>query len=262
MTRGILIAGNDSSLFSAASAEAAKRVESFASAFIPNRFPLPEGSGAIQPKAEIAGAINLSWNPSSPISARTLVLAAENRLAQINDAIIICSPPAVFKTTEALTPEEIEILVNDQIKGWFFLIRELFIYFRRAGAGSLSLVAPEETNTGDKQSRDSGGVNTLGIKTPGKNITGKNSNTKNALNRMNQTDLLGPSAGASFRAFAQGILDSHTNEPFQVMGFTGAEAVTGAEADFAAWFFKLLDEGAVKNSGRWHRFSKYKLFKF
>jgi len=250
MTRGILIAGNESTLFNAAAAEAVKRVESFASALIPNRFPLPEGGSVLTPKTEMAGAIPLSWNPSSPISARTLVLAAENRLGKINDAIIVCSPPAVFKSAGNLTPEEIEILVNDHIRGWFFLIRELLLYFRRCEAGSLSLVAPEIPDGG-----------------------------KNAA-----VDLLGPSALASFRAFAQGVLAqgvlaqsvpvpgihaqgvsaqgvpaSQAGELYQVMGFTTAEA--GSEGDFAAWFFKIIDEGSGKNSGRWHKYSKLKFFR-
>ena len=223
MTRAILIAGNESTLLSAAAAEAAERVESFALAVIPNRFPLPEG---VPPAAEKTGgrAVHLSWNPASPISARSLVLAAENRMGQINDAVLICSPPAVFKAVEALTPEEIEILANDQIKGWFFLIRELALYFRRSGSGSLSLVAPELN----------GGKNT-------------------------QTDILGPSAEASFRTFAQGILASSAHEPFRTMGFTGAEA--GAENEYASWLFKIIDEGEKKNSGRWFKYSKRGFFK-
>lgn len=237
MTRGILIAGNESSLFSAAAAEAVKRVNSFASAVIPNRFPLPGGSSAREIKAGTDGAIPLEWSPASPISARTLVLAAENRLAQINDAVVICSPPAVYKTSGALTPEEIEILVNDHIKGWFFLIRELSQYFRRTGSGSLSLVAPEaaaETAAGRDWGRET-----------------RNKNT--------QADLLGSSAAAAFRAFAQSILASSANEPFLTMGFGSAEA--GDEGEFAAWFFKIVDEGARKNSGRWHKFSKMKFFR-
>ena len=232
MTRGILIAGNESSLFSAAAAEASKRVESFASALIQNRFPLLDGGSGLPPKTETDGkAIPLSWNPASPIAARTLVLAAENRLEQINDAIVICSPPAVFKTVEALTPDEIEILVNDHIKGWFYLIRELVQYFRRRGSGSLSLVAHEISAGG-----------------------GRNA----------PADILGPSASASFRAFAQGALvqgafASHAKEAFHTMGFSTAEA--GSEGDFASWFFRIIDEASGKNSGRWHKYSKLKFFR-
>ena len=224
MTRGILLVGNESTLLSAAAAEAAKRVESFALALIPNRFPLPEG--VMPPQAKTTEkAIPLSWNPSSPISARSLVLAAENRMAKINDAVLICSPPAVFKTAETLTPEEIEILVNDHVKGWFFLVRELSLYFRRVGSGSLSLVAPE-------------------IGGGGKSV---------------QIGILGPSAAAAFKIFAQGIVSQAVNGPYYMMGFTGPEA--GAENEFAAWLLKTIDESEKKNSGRWHKYAKYGFFR-
>ena len=225
MTRGILIAGNESALLSALAAEALMRVETFASAVIPNRLSLPEGEK--RPGA-VAGAktsgVPLPWNPSSPISARTLVLAAENRLGRINDAILVCSPPAVYKTAGELSPEEIDALVSDHIKGWFFLIRELAQYFRRAGSGSLSLAAPENNPA-------SGG---------------------------SQADLLGPAASSAFRAFAQGVLASSGNEPFHVMGFTGPES--GSSEEFASWLFKTVDETSRKNSGRWLKYSRLKFF--
>ena len=232
MTRGIIIAGNESSLFTAIGGEAAKRVKSFASVPIQSRFT---ETGPVLSETETAGgAIPLSWNPASAISARTLVLAAENRLKKINDAILICSPPAVFKNADALTPKEIEILVDDHIKGWFFLIRELILYFRNAGTGLLALVAPDISPGGERS---------------GKSAAGRN----------NQLDLLGPSAAASFRSHSQSIVASLSGEPYQVMGFTGSEA--GAEEEFASWLFKIIDEAAPKNSGRWHKYSKRGFFR-
>jgi len=225
MTRGIMIAGNEGPLFTALAGEAVNRVESFASVIIPNRF-LPEKDKVQQPKLESGGgAIPLSWNPASPISARTVILAAENRLGQINDAVLVCSPPTVFKTVEDLEPEDIEFFANDHIKGWFFLIRELIQYFSRTGSGTLALVVPE-------------------INPDGKNA---------------QVDLLGPSAAASFRTFAQSVLAMSANGPFLLTGFNGPEP--GAEQEFADWLFKIVDEGAKKNRGRWLRFSKLKLFR-
>ena len=225
MTRGIVIAGSESPLFAATAAEALKRVESFASILVPNRF-LSERGNAQPPLVESGGgAIPLSWNPASPISARTVLLAAENRLGKIDDAIIVCSPPVVFKVAETLMPEEIEAFVNDHIKGWFFLIRELILYFRRMGKGSLSLVASEA---------DSGSKNV-------------------------HSDLLGPPAAASFRAFAEGILAVSANEPFLFMGFSGVEA--GIEKEFAEWFFKIIDGGSRKNRGRWQKYPKFKFLR-
>jgi hypothetical protein len=66
-TRGILIAGTESSLSAAIAAEAAKRVESFAAAFIPNRLSPPGGGGINDAGAR--ALIPLIWNSGSPISA-------------------------------------------------------------------------------------------------------------------------------------------------------------------------------------------------
>jgi hypothetical protein len=222
MTRGILIAGNESPLFSAAAAETLKRVEQYAAAPIPSPFPPEVQTSSEQDK----GKIPLQWSPGSPISARTLILAAENRLGQINDVILVCSPPAMYRPAEALVPGEIENLVNDQIKGWFFLVRELALYFRSRQSGCLALVVPEILAGGGRDA---------------------------------PADLFGPSAAASFRAMAQGLLTTASNEPFQIFGFSSAEH--GAEADFAAWLFKIIDEGSRKNSGRWHKYSKLGLFR-
>ena len=220
MTRGILIIGSESSLFSAVAAEAAKRVEAFAVAMIPSRFT-PEGEQPLKTGIP-EKAIPLSWNPASPISARTLLFAAENRMKQIREAILICSPPAIYKNAETLTPEEIEIIVNDHIKGWFLLIRELAVYFRRTGMGSMSLV--------------------------GNGITihrGKN----------NKDELLGQAVAASFRAFCQGVLSSSLKETCHLMGFSCSE--TDSKEKFAGWLFRLIDESAPKNSGKWHKFCRW-----
>lgn len=219
MTRGIFLVGNESTLFSAIAAEALKRAEGFAAAVIPSRFPKPDGDTKIE---AVRGAFPLTWNPASSISARTLVLAAENRLTKIHDAILICSPPSVYKTAALLMPEEIEILVNDHIKGWFFLIRELILYFQRSGAGTLSFVMPVLDPVGRGKS--------------------------------GQTDLLGPPAAAAFQTFAQGVFASSANEVFQIMGFAGFEGVVKEE--FASWLFKIIDGSSRKNSGRWNKFSK------
>jgi hypothetical protein len=74
-----------------------------------------------------------------------------------------------------------------------------------------------------------------------------------------QTDLLGPSALASFKAFANGIISSSADEPFRVMGFSGFEA--GAEEEFSSWFFKIIDEDSKKNSCRWHKYSRLGFFR-
>ena len=223
MTRGIFIAGNDSILFSSVATEVEKRVEQYVAALIPNTFPASEKAGDFDSSR---GRIPLSWNPGSPISCRTLILAAENRLGQINDALLICSPPPLYRQPESLAPADIETLVNNQIKGWFFLVRELALAFRSKGEGTLSLIVPDAVQSGGRD-------------TP--------------------ADLMGAPAAASFRALTQGLLASASTEPFQILGFSLSEV--GQEGTFASWMFKILDEGVKKNSGKWHKYSKFTLFR-
>ena len=221
MTRGILIAGNQSPLFYAVAGEAAQRTEGYTIATISDRFSLSYGKHSY--KMDIPDkAITLSWNPGSPISARTLVFSAENRMGKIHDAILVFSPPAINKTIDTLMPEEIEVLVNDHIKGWFLLVRELTLYFRRTGSGSLSLVT---------------------------NDFAKSRSKKSDLNLMGQT------AAASFRTFAQVILAVSHNEPYHVMGFSGPE--TCDMDKFAAWLFDKIDKSSKRNSGKWYKFSRW-----
>jgi len=220
MTRGILIAGNDSVLLSAIEAEAAKRAEIYAAAPIYNRFPGAEP----QPAVDAPARLLLDWNPGSPVSARALVLAAENRLELISDAILVCSPPQIRGAPPSdLSFTDVEILVNDHVKGWFFLIKELAAAFKAKGEGTLSLVYPDVNETPGEE------------EAPG---------------------LLGHSALAVFRTLTRNLLASAFSEPFITLGFTGAE-----EPGFAAFIFKQLEEKTRRANGKLHKYGKLSFFK-
>ena len=227
MTRGILITGNESTLSQAIAGEAAKRVEHYASALITSRLsePLELAAQTDKQSSHEQAGIALQWNPGSPISARTLILAAENRLEHINDAILVCAPPSVRRPAAELSLSDIETLVNDHIKGWFFLVRELASIFRAKKKGTLALVFYEIGTGGGKD---------------------------------DPADTLGPSALASFQALTRSLLASAHNEPYLTMGFSCAEA--GAETGFASYIFKILDEGNRKNNGKLHKYGKLSFF--
>jgi hypothetical protein len=224
MTRGIFIIGNDAPLTSALMAEAAKRVERFASVVIPNRI---SGPGLDMPGFSLSSADRLTWNPSSPISARTLILAAENRLERIDDAILVCSPPAVCCPPEKLVLREIETMVNDHIVGWFYLVKELTAKFHSQQSGALSLIVSESSPTGK----------------------GKDS----------PVDLLGTAAASSFRSFAQSLLSASFNEPFYTFGFSSTEQ--SGDPEFCSFLFKIIDERNKRDNGKWHKHGKFSFFK-
>jgi len=221
MTRGILIIGNDSALSRAVETEALARVEQFASVLIPNRLTgAPKNA-----EPDNKNRITLKWNPSSPISARTLVLAAENRLDKIDEAILICSPPSIRSSAEEIPLADIEIMINDHIKGWFFLVKELAAIFTAHKQGTLALVYPDISSSG----------------------------------RDDSADVLGPSALASFRALTRGLLSAAHNEPYITAGFSTSDA--GNEAAFAAFIFKSIDELTQKSKGKLYKYGKFSLFR-
>ncbi|MDR2901122.1 MAG: hypothetical protein LBV20_06350 [Treponema sp.] len=222
MTRGILIVGNESALSDALTAEAAKRVNTISTALIPNRFKEAQQAAAAIPEG--THIIPLSWNPGSPISARSLLLAAENHLEHVDDALLICDPPAIRKKPSDFTPSEIDNLVNNHIKGWFFLIREILLTFRTRGKGNLCLV-------------------TSGISSGGKDDI---------------PDLVGPAVSASFKAYAESVLASAAGEPFRVLGFSSSEP--GSESEFASFIYKIIDEENRRDSGKWYKFGKFNFF--
>jgi len=222
MTRGIFIAGNESAISRAIEAEICNRVEQFAAAFIPNRI-----SGAVKSSAqEIPQRLPLEWNPSSPISARTLVIAAENRLEHIDEAILICSPPSVRSKASDLSFSDVEIMLNDHIKGWFFLVKEIASVFNNRKRGTLVLVYPDIPSV---SSRDEA------------------------------SDIIGQPALASFRALTQGLLASAHNEAYTTMAFSTSDA--GNESAFASFLYKSLDESSKRSNGKLHKFGKFNLFK-
>jgi NAD(P)-dependent dehydrogenase (short-subunit alcohol dehydrogenase family) len=248
VTRGILIAGNESSLFSALGAEAAKRVKSFAVA------PIPHGSGGRRAEdgpenaAEIGGnaerkgnpergkaaesgdpALRLDWNPGSPVSGRTLVLAAQSRLERIDDALLVCVPPAYRRPPEELAPAEIDLLIDYNIKGWFFLVRELAGVFKKRA----------RENAGA-----AGGTLAMILKDLG------------AGSRDDLPDLVGPAIASAFKSFAQDMLISTLNAPYAVMGFSSREP--GDENAFAAHIFKTMEDG--RHAGKWHKYGRQGFF--
>ena len=222
MTRGIFIAGNESPLCRAIEAETVNRVGQYAAALIPNRF-----SGAnIDSGFDSEKRLSIEWNPSSPISARALVLAAENRLEHIDDAILVCAPPGFRGSPSALAFSSVEMMINDHVKGWFFLVKELATVFKNRERGTLALIYPD-----------------INIS------TGKDE----------PADLLGSAALASFRALTSGLLAAAHNESYFTVGFSTTD--TGNESAFASYIFKMIDDPPKRSNGKMFKFGKFSFFK-
>jgi hypothetical protein len=110
------------------------------------------------------------------------------------------------------------------MKGWFFLAKELTTVFRARDAGTLALVLSDISSGGEKG---------------------------------DAPDLVGPSAAASFRFFAQGLLASAPVNPYQTMAFSSD---TGEDAEFAAFIFKTIEENNKRSIGRWFKYGRLNFF--
>jgi hypothetical protein len=241
MTRGILIAGNDSPILAALGAEALKRVEGVVLARAPNRYvaeadsrPAAAEAARAAPAAarSAVGLVELAWNPASPLSARALCLGAANRLGRVDEALLVCSPLAVRRRADELSPADVDAAVDDLIKGWFFLARELAAMFRARGPadgrpGSLALVLADAGLGGTKD---------------------------------DAPDLVGSPVAAACRSLGQGLLAASFKEPYKCYAFGSAEI--GEDSAFAAFVFKILDEENKRDAGKWHKYGRPGLFGF
>jgi len=226
MSRGILIAGSDSALTSAIEAETAQRAERYALALIPSRAAAPQAGADASVAGDFPARIPLDWNPPSAISARTLILAAENRLGRLDEAIIVCDPQLPRCAAADLGIAEVEAFVGDQVKGWFFLVRELAAAFRGSGEGILALAYPETGGTGGKD---------------------------------DAADVLVQAALAVFRSLVRSLLAAAGDEPYATLGFSGGE--TGDEAGFAAFIARQLEDGGRRGSGKLQKYGKPGFFR-
>jgi len=219
-----LLVGNDSALMDAIEAEASKRAERYALALIPNRFSLSREITSDSGVSSKDARVVVDWKPGSAVSARALVVAAKNRVGRIDEAILVCAPPHVRRAVTALKPVDVEVLMNDHVKSWFFLAQELAAEFKERKQGSLILVFPEASGGKD-----------------------------------GAPDILGSVALGAFRALSIGLLAMASDEEYFAQGFTGDEA--GNEAGFAGFIFKQLDDTRRRVNGKLHKFGKSGFFK-
>ena len=217
--RGILIAGNDSAMLRAVETAAAGRAQSYAAAVTANRFSGLAGS----PVAGFTGKarIPLDWNPGSPVSARALVLAAENRLGRIDEALLVCSPPALPCPPEDLRHVDIEVLASDCVKGWLFLAKELAANFKARRHGTLALLYPRPPAK------------------PG-------------------ADVLAATALSAFASLARWLLATLPGETCSVQAF--ANAKPGDETGFADFVFRRLAAGP-RRTEKPARYGRFPLFR-
>jgi hypothetical protein len=136
----------------------------------------------------------IAWNPRSPISARAVVTEAVNRLESIDEAFVVFFADSGKKEFNEMSSADVEKTVDDSIKSYFFLVKEIFETLQRQKKGVLAFAHHD------------GGAEVLPP----------------------------PQAAASagFRAFASSLFAQYRNEPFGLYGYYSSSAETRTFARF------------------------------
>ncbi len=135
MERHVLIAGRGSAVLEALVQEAigakARVLRTLDSG--QDKPPVPEGS------EDLLGLT--IWNRRSPLSARSVVIRAANVLSNIDEAFIVySSSDEKFRPFHELSPTDIELKVDSDVKGYLFLTKEVLAQLSRQRGGTISLV--------------------------------------------------------------------------------------------------------------------------
>jgi len=134
MDSTILIAGNPSKLVSDLVHESLSKQYKILSTLDPGTEVPPIPAGLEE------GLHYVEWNRRSPISARFVVLQAQNLQLDIDHALITFHPKTSGASLQDLSSAYIEEKLDFDCKGYLFLIKELMAYFSKRGKGSVSLL--------------------------------------------------------------------------------------------------------------------------
>jgi NAD(P)-dependent dehydrogenase (short-subunit alcohol dehydrogenase family) len=85
----------------------------------------------------------ISWNRRSALSARSVLLHASNLFGRLDEAIVIFAPTHDTATFHESSIVGIEDRVDAEVKGYLYILRELFSQMVRQGAGRVALVLQE-----------------------------------------------------------------------------------------------------------------------
>jgi hypothetical protein len=204
----ILIAGAGKDLITAIANEAGTHGVKTAAALIPCR---SETGKTLETSNQ------LGWNPGSPISARNLILAAENRVGALSGGIIVCAAPGSADAAD-FSPAGIDFIVDNHIKSYMLLARELTRHFDTARKGVLGMVLLEETSA----------------------------------------SILNVPVFSAFKSFTNSLLTNLNTEYPRMAAFSHEEKSPILVNEFAAYIFKTLFENKKLDSGRWFKFTKLK----
>lgn len=133
MEQACLVTGKSSDLLGQVVHEAVAR----------GRRTLLARSGPLEIPVDAEGVATASWNRRSALSARSLVLHAQNLYGRLEEAVIVFSPVRESVPFHESSIVSVENRTDAEVKGYLFIIRELVALFQKQRSGTLVLAVLE-----------------------------------------------------------------------------------------------------------------------
>lgn len=217
MERTLLITGRQSSLTDDLVQEALARKFGVLATYD------PEGEEPEVPDGFGDDLVYIEWNRRSPISARTVMLHAENVADNLEEIYVVYTPEAVSGSFHETQASRIEEVVDRALKGYLFLLREAVSHALRRGGAGVNIVV-----------QDSGSE----LLPP-----------------------LEAAVSGGFLAAARSLMTFYEEESVAVRGFHSPGATEGRE--FARYILDTVREKGEKAAGRWNKYGgRTSLFPF
>lgn len=215
MEKTVLIAGKE---YPAGSSLASAAVNYNRKVVITSPFGAEENPEAV-PATEIT---TVAWNKSSSVSARSIVLQAENAFQQVDEAVLVFDTAWLSPNFNSMTPELCSRAIDTMITSYFYLSMELVNRFIKQGGGTLVFMLKSAPVLADT-------VNTGTVRDDNSSIP---------------AGILPASAQATFKALAESTAAKYAEKEGLKFFLVNAEYEV-PDSQFAGWMFEYIDAVSV-----------------
>lgn len=150
------------------------------------------------------------WNRSTSLSARALLLQAENICGKLQEAVVIFDTSWCSAAFPDMTPETCSKAVDALVASYAYLVTELLARFKKCGEGTLVFVI-KKSQTGEPEG---------GFSKP--------------------VSVLAGMAEGAFKGLGESIVTTHGHDSSLRIALVTADYGT-ADSHFANWLFEVLD---------------------
>lgn len=167
---------------------------------------------------ESSGIVTVSWNKSSSVSARSIVLQAENTFQHVDEAVLVFDTAWFSPNFQAMTPELCSRAVDTMISSYLYLSMELMNRFVKLKNGTLVFMLKSAPGLAEMPTSVTLRGDTSAV----------------------PAGILPASAEAAFRVLAESMAAKYAEREGVKVFLVRADYET-PDSQFAGWMFEYLD---------------------